>query len=48
MGYKLLPLGGAVHRLLDNAFIPMDNSNSDYLEYLKWLSNGNTPIPADE
>jgi hypothetical protein len=25
-----------------------DLSNTDYQEYLKWLSEGNEPLPADE
>jgi hypothetical protein len=37
-----------VERLLDNAFIPFDEANTDYAEYLKWLAEGNTPLPADE
>ena len=37
-----------IKRLPDNAFIPKDELNSDYQEYLKWLDEGNTPLPADE
>lgn len=37
-----------VQRVSDNAFIPFDQENIDYQEYLKWLDAGNTPLPADE
>ena len=36
-----------IKRLSDNAFIPFDEANTDYIEYLKWLSEGNLPLPAD-
>jgi cytochrome c len=37
-----------VQRLEDNAFIPFDEQNTDYIAYLKWLEEGGIPIPADE
>ena len=38
----------SVLRLADNTFIPFDLANTDYQAYLKWVSEGNTPLPADE
>jgi len=36
-----------IKRLTDNAFIPFDPANVDYQQYLKWLEEGNTPLPPD-
>ena len=38
----------SIKRLPDNAYVPFDPANSDYQAYLKWVSEGNTPQPADE
>ena len=50
--YQLLPdniIGPAtgIKRISDNAFIPFDPANTDYQAYLKWLEEGNEPLPAD-
>ena len=36
-----------VCRKKDMAFIPMSEDNTDYQEYLEWVSEGNTPEEAD-
>lgn len=37
-----------IQRVLDGTWIPFDPANSDYQQYLKWLEEGNTPLPAEE
>lgn len=55
--YKLLIIAPLteptmVTKIADNGnditYIPMDENNRHYQEYLKWLAEGNTPLPADE
>lgn len=31
-----------------NSYIPMDEANSDYQTYLKWVADGGVVLPADE
>jgi hypothetical protein len=46
--YKLTKYNDCVQRLSDNAYIPINPDNTDYIAYLAWLELGNTPTPADE
>ena len=56
--YKLLansthPVTGAntestcILRKEDNAYIPKDETNTDYQEFLKWKADGGVPEEAD-
>ena len=52
MTYKLMNKdeGGQNLRLTTSTgykFIPMDESNTDYQEYLAWVAEGNTAEAAD-
>lgn len=50
--YKIITdvLTGIAYAVLrsDGWQIPFDPANTDYAEYLKWLAEGNEPLPADE
>lgn len=39
-----------VNKIEPNAIItiPLDEANTDYQAYLKWVEEGNTPQPADK
>ena len=45
--YKLNQNSTSITRLADGASIPTDIGNTDYVAFLNWLSEGNTPEPAD-
>ena len=40
---QVMYIDGAWHGI-----IPFDPDNPAYQAYLKWLAEGNTPLPADE
>jgi hypothetical protein len=42
------PFTTQIRRIDDNATIPFDPDNQDFVQYQKWLSEGNVPLPADE
>jgi hypothetical protein len=44
----LMGAASCIKRIADNAFIPFDPANTCYQAYLKWVSEGNSPLPADE
>ena len=46
--YKDGSIANGIKRRADEAYIPFDPDNTDYQEYLAWVAEGNTPLPADE
>ena len=54
--YKLLKYDGIGSRCVSpvdengntTKCIPFCDGNSDYQDYLKWVAEGNEPLPADE
>ena len=50
--YKLIKGGieNKVYAILRDGkdSIPFDPANTDYQTYLRWLEEGNTPLPAEE
>ena len=47
--YKQTKYNDCILRIADNAFIPLNApDNTDYQAYLRWLEEGNTPLPAEE
>ena len=44
---EFIGLADVILRISDNATIPFDPDNTDYQAYLKWLAEGNTPLPAE-
>lgn len=44
---EISEIATGIRRTTDNAFIPFDESNTDYQAYLEWVAEGNTPLPAE-
>lgn len=45
MSYKHDKSGTAIIRLSDNAVVPLDPRNTDYIQYLEWANGGGITAP---
>ena len=45
--YRLTTDPRMIVRIEDNVWIPIDIANTEYQAYLKWVAEGNTPLPAE-
>ena len=51
MMYKILPLSNSeqqIYARIDDDGLCRLTCTADYSEFVAWLAEGNTPIPADE
>lgn len=48
--YKYIKKDGFTNilRTTDSVVVPINLANTDYQVYLKWLEEGNEPLPAEE
>jgi len=44
----MITVHGTIRRLSDEAVIPLDLGNADYLLYLAWVDEGNVALDPDE
>ena len=47
LSYKGVVQDGVIKNTKTGTFIPCEEANPMYQEYLAWLAEGNEPLPAD-
>ena len=47
VGDKSVDLNSII-RIEDKAVIPFDESNKDYVKYLEWIDEGNSPVDFED
>lgn len=45
--YKWIVQNNTIQHLETGKFIPVSETNRDWVECQKWIDEGNTPLPAD-